>query len=176
MISFLSLFATHLMAVNDPEIDASAWHDGMLLGHPALDAVHEEFVALISDLSAAAEADVPAALLALANHAHEHFATEDEWMLRTAFPARECHLAEHEAVLRSVIGVKARVDAGDIAAARRLAVALAEWFPGHSEYLDAALVHWMCKQQHGGKPVVLRRQLSGHLPVHPSPEANLAVH
>ena len=159
-----------------PETDSSAWHDGMLLGHPALDAVHQEFVALIAALSTAAESDVPAALLALATHAREHFATEDEWMVRTAFPARECHLAEHEAVMRSVIGVQARASAGDVAAARRLAVALAEWFPGHTEYLDAALVHWMCKQQHGGKPVVIRRQLSGHLPVHSRAGPALAGH
>ena len=163
-----------------------AWHDGMLVGHPALDAVHEEFVALIAALSNAADADVAAALQMLATHSREHFATEDDWMIRSGFPARACHLAEHEAVMRSVAGVQTRVAAGDVAAARRLAMALAEWFPGHADYLDAALVHWMCKQQHGGKPVVIRRHRSTDpstdlstasstdLPVHPPAAPALA--
>ena len=34
---------------------------------------------------------------------------------------------------------------------------LLAWFPGHADYLDSALAHWMCKQRLGGKPVVLRR-------------------
>ena len=42
--------------------------------------------------------------------------------------------------------------------ARSLAVALHDWFPGHATHLDSALSHWMCKQRHGGKPVVLRRR------------------
>ncbi|KWT98735.1 hypothetical protein APY03_0047 [Variovorax sp. WDL1] len=27
----------------------------------------------------------------------------------------------------------------------------------HADYLDSALAAWMCKQQFGGKPVVLHR-------------------
>ena len=30
-----------------------------------------------------------------------HFAAEDEWMRETDFPARDCHIDEHAAVLRS---------------------------------------------------------------------------
>lgn len=134
-----------------------AWHDGMLLGHGPMDAVHEEFVVLVDALLHAADADVPAALASLVRHTQAHFDDEKLWMTETAFPGRECHVAEHEAVLRSLGGVSRRVDAGDLNAARRLARALADWFPGHAEYLDAALAHWLCKLRLGGKPVVLRR-------------------
>jgi hypothetical protein len=48
---------------------------------------------------------------------------------------------------------------GDIAEGRRLARALAEWFPGHATHLDSALSHWMSKQKFGGKPVVIRRNV-----------------
>jgi len=33
-----------------------------------------------------------------------------------------------------------------------------KWFPGHATHLDSALAQWMFKREHGGKPVVFRRQ------------------
>ena len=46
-----------------------------------------------------------------------------------------------------------------MAEGRRLAAALADWFPGHAFHRDSALAHWMVKRSFGGKPVVLRRNL-----------------
>ena len=43
--------------------------------------------------------------------------------------------------------------------ARGMPPELAEWFPGHATHLDSALSHWMSKQNFGGKPVVLRRNI-----------------
>lgn len=80
-------------------------------------------------------------------------------MVETDFPARECHMDEHAAVLRSVAQVGAQLAQGDVAECRRLAEELVNWFPGHADYLDSALAHWVCKQRLGGKPVVLRRDL-----------------
>jgi len=62
-------------------------------------------------------------------------------------------------VLTSIKGVRRRVAAGETEAARWLARALAAWFPGHADYMDAALAHWMCKQRLGGKPIVVRRHM-----------------
>lgn len=148
-----------------PHPASSGWHDGLLLGHDPMDQVHEEFVELIDALVEAAGAAVAPALAALAEHARDHFDTENAWMRATDFPARECHIAEHDAVLRSIDGVRARAARGDLTAAAALARELAAWFPAHCEYLDAALVHWICKQRHGAKPIVLRRRLG------PSPAA-----
>jgi hemerythrin len=136
-----------------------AWHDGMLLGHRTMDVEHEELVRLINGVRQAADEGIATALDALASHLRDHFQSEEDGMTRTGFPAQACHAAEHAAVLQSVVGVRKRVEAGDFAAARRLADALSDWFPAHAEYLDAALSHWLCKQQHGGTPVVLRRHL-----------------
>ena len=57
-------------------------------------------------------------------------------------------------------GVTRRVAAGDFEAGRSLARALADWFPGHADYLDSALAHWMCKKRFGAPPVVLRRSVA----------------
>src|SRR5690606_37335684 len=112
----------------------------------------------------APDAEVEARLEELAAHAKDHFGTEDAWMTETEFPARECHMNEHAAVLNSVEQVQQRVAEGDFDLARDLARELAKWFPGHTDYLDSALSHWMCKRSLGGKPVVFRRDIrSGNI-------------
>jgi hemerythrin len=78
-------------------------------------------------------------------------------MTETDFPARECHIQEHAAVMQSLTEVRDAVARGDIAVGRRFAEELARWFPGHADYLDSALSHWMNKRRLGGKPIVLRR-------------------
>jgi hemerythrin-like metal-binding protein len=100
-------------------------------------------------------------LAALRAHALDHFGQEDRWMVETEFPARECHINEHAAVLQSIDEVQALLAQGNTQICRRLTEELSQWFPGHADYLDSALAHWMCKQRLGGKPVVIRRDLGG---------------
>jgi hemerythrin len=129
-----------------------------------MDATHEEFLGLVDALLTAPDAAVAEVLAAVHAHTREHFGTEERWMDETGFPARDCHRDEHAAVLASMEGVGRKVAAGDVEAARRLARALAEWFPGHADYLDSALAHWMCKRTMGGTPVVLRRRVASVAP------------
>jgi hemerythrin-like metal-binding protein len=136
------------------------WHDGLLLGYQPMDATHEEFVLRVAALQQATDAELPARLEPFAEHAVRHFGEEDRWMEQTQFPARECHIDEHAAVLKSVREVQALLAQGHTGPCRRLAQELAQWFPGHADYLDSALAHWMCKQRLGGKPVVIRRDLN----------------
>ncbi len=137
-----------------------AWSDALLLGYTPMDRTHREFVDVVAALQAARDDELPARLAAVKAHLQAHFTQEDDWMVATGFPARDCHIDEHAAVLRSVDGVQARLARGEVAPCRRLADELARWFPGHADYLDAALSHWMCKQRLGGKPVVVRRRLN----------------
>lgn len=115
---------------------------------------------LDAKLQQATDAELPARLEPFAEHAVRHFGEEDRWMEQTQFPARECHIDEHAAVLKSVREVQALLAQGHTGPCRRLAQELAQWFPGHADYLDSALAHWMCKQRLGGKPVVIRRDLN----------------
>lgn len=133
------------------------WHDGLVLGYGPMDAVHEEFVHCVTALQQAPDERLPELLQALRTHAQSHFGDEDRWMTDTEFPARECHINEHAAVMQSIEEVQALLATGQTEVCRRLAHELARWFPGHADYLDAALAHWMCKRRLGGKPVVLRR-------------------
>ena len=132
-----------------------SWSDSMLLGDPSLDDEHQRLVALIARLQEASDEDLPFALKAVLDDATAHFSAENELMTVTGFPPRDCHIKEHEAVLGTLRGVTVRLARGDHEVVRRLSGELAAWFPRHVQHLDSALSHWLCKLQHGAKPVVL---------------------
>jgi hemerythrin len=142
-----------------------AWSDRLALGFPAMDAEHRDFVACVHALQTATPQAVAQRLDEFAAHARRHFGAEDRWMEETNFPARQCHVDDHAAVLRSVDQVQALVVEGETAVVRSFADELARWFPGHADYLDSALAAWMCKQRFDARPVVIRRRLKGDAPV-----------
>ena len=76
-----------------------SWSDRYLLGYPAMDQTHREFVDCVSALQRAADDQLFACLDAFAAHAVVHFAEEQQWMDSSAFPAAQCHADEHAAVL-----------------------------------------------------------------------------
>ena len=133
------------------------WSDAFLLGYGPMDGVHREFVEIVHAMLNCPDAELLENLRAFERHAESHFAQELAWMTSTDFPARECHDDEHRAVQASVRDVIPLVADGDLAVGRRLARALADWFPGHANYLDSALAQWMVKRSTGGTPVVVRR-------------------
>ncbi len=146
-----------------PPLEAAerlSWNDSLLLGYTPMDAVHQEFVQCVTALQEASDADLPERMAQLIAHAQAHFGEEDRWMAQTQFPALECHVNEHAAVMSSLLEVQELLAQGHTAICRDLTLELVRWFPGHADYLDAALAHWMCKQRLGGKPVVLRRKMA----------------
>jgi hemerythrin-like metal-binding protein len=130
--------------------DAIEWSDSFLLGFTPMDNVHEEFVNLIGQLQAAEDAQLPELFDALTAHLEHHFGLEDQWMIETDFPPRDCHGEEHAAVLKSVREVSELLRAGNVAISRDLVNELANWFPSHADHLDSALAHWMSKLRFGG--------------------------
>jgi hemerythrin-like metal-binding protein len=145
------------LAITAHDGEALGWTDGYTLGYAPMDDIHREFVDAVAAVQRANDAELLARLDDLAAHLTEHFRQEDQWMRDTDFPPRDCHIDEHAAVMASMHGVRALVAEGDLANGRRLAQALADWFPGHATHLDSALAHWMFKRRFGGKPVVIRR-------------------
>ncbi len=134
------------------------WGDDCALGFSPMDHTHQEFLECVASLEQADDAQLWDSFVTLKSHLQAHFAQEDGWMRETGFPAADCHIDEHAAVMRSVHQVEALLQRGDHAVCRRLGRELAAWFPGHASYLDSALSHWMCIRQYGGTPVVLRRR------------------
>ena len=136
------------------------WRDSFLLGHEPLDEMHREFAEVVGALQRAADADLPAALARVTEHLVAHFGQEDTWMHQTGYPATECHVNEHAAVQATAREMPALLAAGRTDVCRRFAQELASWFPGHADYLDAPLAHWLVhKRFGGGKPVVIKRRI-----------------
>ena len=135
------------------------WGDELLMGPGPMDEIHDEFVQLLGQLQTADDAQLPELLQKMEVHLKHHFAEEDQWMLSTNFPPRDCHIDEHAAVLKSVDEVRTKLAEGNVTLCRDLTKALVDWFPGHATHLDSALAHWLSKQRFGGKPVVIRRNI-----------------
>jgi hemerythrin-like metal-binding protein len=144
-----------------PSAETLEWSDAMLLGHAPIDAAHEEFVEVVTALADCTQHSALGCLRDVEAHLLSHFAIEQEWMERTDFPAADCHLDEHQRVMDAVQKVNALAAVGEVGLhdVKRLAQALADWFPGHADYMDSALSAWINKKMHGGAPVVLRRDL-----------------
>lgn len=138
------------------------WSDQWLVGHTRMDDEHQALVELIQRMQAAQTDNLPGLLDEFEQVAQAHFAVENQWMESTEFPPRDCHIDEHMAVLKSVAEVKQLVRDGRVEIGIALVEELAKWFPSHVTHLDSALAHWMSKQQLGGKPVVIRRNLNLH--------------
>ena len=138
------------------------WTDAFLLGFAQIDDVHREFVDVVNAMLHCSDDDFLHVLDNFTDHAKRHFNTEDAWMNETNFPASDCHIAEHAEVMKSTQEVRQRVENGDIAIGRAFAIELTRWFPGHATYLDSALAQWMFRRQHGGKPIVFRRDISSN--------------
>jgi hemerythrin len=145
-------------------VEPMVWQESFLTGYAAMDTTHREFVDCVAALQTAADTDLEARLAAFADHAVRHFAEEHQWMEGSAFPATECHVDEHMKVLASVREVQEilRATPERRQVVRDLAQALVEWFPGHADYMDASLSHWMSQRAHGGAPMVLRRNMAQH--------------
>lgn len=147
--------------VDENAAEQLAWSDSMLLGHGPTDDAHEDFVRVVKALAACNAVTALGCLQAVEDHLLEHFETEREWMVRTEYPNMDCHLDEHQKVLDTVLQVNQLAKAGQVGLrdVRRLAAALADWFPKHATYLDSALSAWISKRRHGGAPVILRRDI-----------------
>ncbi|UUX96119.1 hemerythrin domain-containing protein [Aquabacterium sp. J223] len=154
-----------LRDANAPEPASTAsflWSDARVLGYTPMDETHEEFYQVAFALLTSTEATMLSALDAFERHAVDHFEQEDGWMRSTEFPPRDCHIEEHEAVLKSTREVRQLVASGErgLELVHDFALHLFQWFPGHADYLDSALAAWMTKRTMGGKPVVLRRSIA----------------
>ncbi|MFO7902779.1 bacteriohemerythrin [Thioalkalivibrio sp.] len=140
------------------EQEDAGWEDDFLLGFGPMDEIHREFLDLVQALQVVPDGEVNAVLGRLADHAEHHFAEEAAWMSTGDFPARDCHVDEHDRVMASIREVQQLAAKGDRAVARRLARALEDWFPGHATYMDSALAQWMVKRSAGGAPIVFKRK------------------
>lgn len=129
------------------------WSDTLVLNQPELDHTHEEFVDLLNRFGDTLDRgeDALPAFKALLAHTEEHFAMEERWMAATGFEPENCHSSQHAMVLNVMREVvRYAEELGDREPMPIVRQELAQWFPGHAEMMDAALVYTM--QQRGFDP------------------------
>ncbi|MGY6274348.1 bacteriohemerythrin [Methylomonas sp. MgM2] len=118
-------------------IDAASLN---LVGYPAIDSDHQEFVSLLNQLDGADNADFPALFRQLFEHTEHHFAMENQLMADYQFPAETEHKGEHVRVLGEFKQFKTRVDKGMIDFGRAFVrERLPQWFLLHTTTMDSAL-------------------------------------
>ena len=111
-----------------------------MLGLPAIDQTHVEFVELLAATELADDGQLLERLQALTDHTVDHFGREDQWMADTAFAPVNCHSMQHRVVLQTLEELLRRGrEEGDLALVREILPELGKWFTQHAQTMDAAL-------------------------------------
>lgn len=128
---------TELVAATSPSL---VWSEELVLGLPAIDQTHVEFVELLAATELADDEQLLDRLQALTDHTVDHFGREDQWMTATAFAPVNCHGMQHRVVLQTLEELLRRGrEEGDLALVRSILPELGKWFAQHAQTMDAAL-------------------------------------
>lgn len=110
------------------------------LGHDAMDATHHVFIELVNDLDMADDDEFTRLFAELVAHTKTHFASENELMEASRFPAIGEHKGEHDRVLGEMVQFGERVRRGLVPLGRAyVRERLPEWFRFHASTMDSAL-------------------------------------
>jgi hemerythrin-like metal-binding protein len=117
-----------------------------ILGIPAMDRSHREFVDLVNRMDKASDANFVYLFSDLIHHTRAHFATEEVLMRATAFPESQPHRDEHARILAEMQRFSERVISGRVALARTyVREQLPSWFAHHAREMDSPLAeHLRC--------------------------------
>ena len=115
------------------------WTTALSVGDARMDDTHEEFVSMLNQLLATPPNEQLPLYRSFIEHTVEHFAQEERWMLATGFSADNCHAGHHATILETMNAVLEHSEKGDPGIIKRMAQALAEWFPQHAASMDAGL-------------------------------------
>jgi hemerythrin len=119
------------------------WNETLILDQGVMDETHREFVELLNRLADAPADRLLSVLDEFIAHSEAHFAQEQRWMEKMAFPPLTCHVNEHESVMQVAREVRVRAQAGETRFGPVLAQAVAEWFAKHAASMDAVLSLYM---------------------------------
>jgi hemerythrin len=111
------------------------WGEPLLLGLEFVDRDHCEAVGMINRLAAADPAERLDLARIFLEHCADHFAREEDLMVKTGFFALEPHGEEHRRVLGELAEVVARLEAGD-PCEEYFTVDLPQWFLEHRATMD----------------------------------------
>jgi hemerythrin len=120
------------------------WDESLETGDPVVDCQHRAIHDLFNNLEAVADNDVEImqALDFLTEHVMVHFATEEDLMLREAFPTSltEAHMLEHQRLNDAVRDQVLAYRSGELDSIQPIIAFLREWLVTHVRECDRQLV------------------------------------
>jgi hemerythrin len=128
---------------------AIEWTPALALGHPEIDAQHQELFRraerLLQAMTSGDAASVEALFDFLGSYVVDHFAAEERLMAETHFPGYNVHKAAHERFVRDYQSLrKLHQDSGaNAAVAIKARTWLSEWLRNHVSQTDQLLAKHM---------------------------------
>lgn len=112
------------------------WSTALSVGIDEIDAQHRALIDLINEMQDALARDLPrkeqlAVLARLAEYTKIHFAVEESLMRILGYPDYEQHRSQHEGLVRSMLDLQRRLDAGDASIDEGLMRHLRHWLLDH---------------------------------------------
>lgn len=120
-------------------MENNVWLQQVVVGHPAMDCMHEEVLDQMAYLSAGTDAEFAHGLFDLIARMEREFEAEERLMDAIDFEGLRIHREQHARALSGLHHVAPRVMGGDIAAGRSALDLLAQWFQFHLMTMDVAL-------------------------------------
>lgn len=119
------------------------WGDDLCVGNAQIDDDHRQLVKLVNDLHTATSQGegrtvVGAILCSLIDYAREHFQHEEQHMERLRYSKLEAHKRQHRELLKTVLAMQARYEAGHITVAAQVSALLRDWLSIHIRREDKA--------------------------------------
>jgi len=122
------------------------WNDTLAVGHPVIDAQHCEifkrFGALLEACNQGrARESLQEIFVFLDRYVSEHFAVEEDLMVRHDYPERAEHLAEHSDFVGQLAGLRAELESSGVTplVLIRTNKALIYWLTHHIHTVDSCL-------------------------------------
>ncbi len=128
---------------------AIEWTPALALGHPEIDAQHQEIfrrlAALVAALEGGAPTDIEALFEFLGDYAGRHFAAEEQVMLATGYPGAKVHAAAHARFVREYGDLRALYEGNGAlpAVAVKTRTWVDDWLRAHILGVDRGLARFL---------------------------------
>jgi len=132
------------MAGEQAEMAYFSWSEDLRVGNSFIDSDHQKLIKLVAQLhEAMAEGhgkDVLGKTLAeLIRYTQEHFKREEDHMLRMRYPGYAAHKQEHDRLMREVLDLQTRFNAGNGMLSVQVSGFLRNWLVQHIMKSDMEL-------------------------------------
>jgi hemerythrin len=130
-----------------------AWDSSLATGDTMIDGQHQELYRIVNELHAACdeglgEERVDQVLGWLLSYTIEHFAAEEDLMVRSDYPAPalNAHVGQHDDLKHRVDELLKQRDAGGLTTAMPVVDLVGEWLGSHIDHTDRQLAEHVRSQ------------------------------